>query len=161
MHKDIVQHQTKLERLFGYADDLQKNVDVDSEVVSHFTQYLCVRTSGYVESSIKIILHEYVKAHTSESYITDFVDSRLERNLSSRRSVFLALIGEFSGEWKDAIRDEIKGQELGKSLDDIVRIRNDIAHGKDVRLSLVDLKGYFEIAKRVVAIIDNQCLPLN
>ena len=159
MNKEIVQHQTKLERLFGYADDLQKNVDIDSEVVSHFTQYLCVRTSGYVESSVRAILLEYVKARTNESNITDFVDSRLERTLNSQRSVFLSLIGEFSSEWRDVIKGEIKEEELGTSLDDIVRIRNDIAHGNDVRLSLIDLKNHFENAKKVVEIIDRQCLP--
>lgn len=157
MHQEIIQHRIKLERLFGYAEELQKTLDVDSEVVSHFTSYLCVRTSGYVESSVKIILREYVTSKTSDPRLVNLVDARLKRTMNPRKGAILNLTREFGKDWRDNLKGEIEG-ELVKSLEDIVDKRNDIAHGKDVDLSLNDLKRYFEDAKRVVEIIDQQCL---
>ncbi len=158
MHQEVIRYQHMLDRLFDQASELEEQGEVDEEVRAHLTQYLCVRASGYVEFSVKTILREYVKARTSEPYISNFVDSRLERTLNPRRSEVLKLIGNFSSGWKEIIRDEIK-EELGTSLDSIVVNRNNIAHGKDVTLSLNDMKMHFQNAKKVVEIIDRQCLP--
>ncbi len=55
------------------------------------------------------------------------------------------------------MRNEISGK-LETSLNTIVERRNDIAHGRDVDISLRDLRDHFENAKKVVEIIDQRCL---
>lgn len=157
MHREIVQYRDKLERLFGHADDLVKNEDIDSEVISHFTSYLCVRTAGYVESSLITILSEYVNAATSELRLVSFVGSRLTRIPAVKKNTITSLTGEFDKSWSDNLNNEI-GDELAKSLSEIVRVRNAIAHGRDVDLSLNVLKSHFENTKQVVEIIDRQCV---
>ena len=157
MLQDVLHHQNMLDRLFDQASSLEELGEVDEEVRAHLTQYLCVRASGYVESSVKTILREYVNTKTQEPNILNVVDSRLARSMNPRRDVLLSLIGDFSAAWRETIRDELRG-ELGTSLDSIVINRNSITHGMDVTLSLNDLKGHFENAKRVFEIIDQQCL---
>ena len=157
MHRHIVQHRDKLDRLFGHADELQKNAEIDSEVVSHFTAYLCVKTSGYVESSLRTILLDYVDSTISEQRLVNFVESRLTRTLNPRKRAILDLAGEFDQDWKNGLDLSI-GNDLARSLSEIAKMRNDISHGRDVDLSLKDLKYHFENAKRVVEVIDEQCL---
>lgn len=97
-----------------------------------------------------------MKSVTSDPYISNFVNSRLERTLNPNRGAMLSLIGEFSSEWSEPIRAAIKN-ELGTSLDSIVSNRNNIAHGQDVSLALHDLQKYFDHAQKVVELVYMQC----
>ncbi len=56
MHSDIEDHFNRLCQLYRHADEIAVLEEVDEEIKAHFTYYLCVMTSGYIEASIKIIL---------------------------------------------------------------------------------------------------------
>ena len=142
--------------LFDYADALQERADIDDEVKAHFTSYLCVRTSGYVEFAVKTILREYAKSKTNEPNISNFVNSQMERTLNPNRGAMLSLIGEFNSDWSETIKADIKN-EIGTSLDSIVSLRNQIAHGEDVTLAFHDMQKYFGHAQEVVKLIYKQC----
>jgi len=158
MYPEILQQQEKLQHLFEQAEQLQKIDEVDVEIKSGFVSYLCVRTSGYVESSVKTILREYVESKTNNAPIVSFVDKQLDYTLTPRREQILALVGQFNSKWRENLRDSIKGR-LGDSLHSIVVNRNKVAHGDDVVLSLEDLKKYFEDAQEVVELVYNECDP--
>ncbi len=158
MHPEIIQKQEKLQHLFEQAEQLQQIDKVDVEIKSGFVSYLCVRTSGYVESSVKTILREYVKSKTSNTApdITNFVNKQLDTTFNPRPSEVLKLIGQFNSKWRENLRDAIKGR-LGDSLDSIVVNRNRVAHGVDVNLSLRDLGKWFEDAQEVVELVYSEC----
>ena len=158
MHPEIIQKQEKLQHLFEQAEQLQQIDKVDVEIKSGFVSYLCVRTSGYVESSIKTILREYVKSKTDNTapHIANFVNEHLDSSLNPRRDHILGLVGKFNSEWKENLRVSIDN-ELGDSLKSIVINRNNIAHGSDVGLSLRDLGKWFEDAQEVVELVYSEC----
>ena len=156
MHPEILQQREKLRHLFKQATHLQKNDDIDDETKSGFVSYLCVRTSGYVESSVKTILRKYVESKTNDKSTVNFAHSQLER-LTPRRSQILELVGQFNEEWKKSLGNSITVVDLGDSLGSIVKNRKDIAHGVDVDLSLADLGEWFEDAQEVVELVYNEC----
>lgn len=156
VHPEIVFRQDRLKRLFDKADALQEDNEVDVELKAHFTRYLCVQTSGYLEASIKTILQEYVKSKTEDTPTLNLVDARMKRTLNPNRSALIPLIGEFSSEWSEIIKGKLKN-ELGTSLDSIVSTRNQIAHGEDVSLALPDMQEYFDHAQEVVKLVHEQC----
>ncbi len=158
MYPEILQQQEKLQHLFEQAEQLQKIDEVDVEIKSGFVSYLCVRTSGYVESSVKTILREYVKSKTSNAPTVSFVDKQLDYTLTPRREQILALVRQFSSEWEENLKDSTRGR-LGDSLRSIVTNRHNIAHGVDVDISLEDLKKYFADAQEVVELVYNECDP--
>ena len=151
-----------LDRLFNQASELEEQGEVDDEVRAHFTQYLYVRTSGYLEFSIRKIMKEYMKIKVTPPEVERYVARNLDRWAPGpRRSEILKLLGIFSEEWKLEVGNQIE-QQMGHSLTSLVNNRNKIAHGEveDLsNLSLSDLKDHFENAKKVVEIIDRQCLP--
>lgn len=159
MHPEIVDQQDRLKRLFEYADNLQENAEIDTEIKAHFAQYLCVQTSGFIETSVKTILQEYVRSKTEDQPTLNLVDARMKRTLNPGRSTLLPLIGEFSKDWSDLIRVGLRN-ELGTSLDSVVSIRNQVAHGEDVTLTLHDMQRYFDHAQMVVRLIYEQCNSL-
>jgi hypothetical protein len=157
MYLEIIRQQERLKRLFRQADELQRNSEIDEEVKAQFIWYLCVRTSGYLEYSIKTILRKYVQSNTgSTPYIANFVNSQLDFTLNPRRDRILDLVGKFNRSWKDNLKVTTKG-ELSDSLTSIVNNRNLIAHGDDVNVSLKDLKKYFDDAQKVVKLIYDEC----
>ena len=158
MHQEILQKRDKLQRLFEQAEELQKIDAVDGETKSGFVSYLCVRTSGYVESSVKTILKEYVKSKASNTapYIANFVNRQLDSTFNPRRSEVLRLVGQFNLEWKENLKVSINN-ELGDSLRSIAINRNNIAHGVDVDLSLKDLRKWFADAQKVVERVYSEC----
>ena len=155
MHPEILQQQDKLQHLFEQAHQLQERDDIDDEIKVQFVWYLCVRTSGYVESSIKTILREYVKSKTSDIPTANFVNRQL-RYLTPYRNEILKLVGQFNSEWKENLRISINN-ELGDSLRSIVTNRNNIAHGSDVTLSLRDLGKWFADAQKIVDLVYSEC----
>ncbi len=155
MHREIVEHQLKLQRLYEQAKHLQRQDGIEDETKSGFVSYLCVRTFGYVESSVKTILREYVKSNSNDRPTFNYVNSQL-RNLTPRRDQILELLGQFNQNWNANLRDSIT-VDHGDSLRGIVVNRNDIAHGDDVDLSLLDLERYFVHAQEVVQLIFDEC----
>lgn len=158
MHPEILQQQDKLQHLFEQAHQLQERDDIDDEIKVQFVWYLCVRTSGYVESSIKTILREYVKSKTDNTapYIANFVNKYLDSTFNPRRSEVLRLVGQFNSKWRESLRDSINN-ELGDSLKSLVINRNNIAHGNDVTLSLRDLGKWFADAQKIVELVYSEC----
>lgn len=157
LHQDILRHQNTLERLFNQADALDDLDGVDDEVKAHFTRYLCVSTSAFLELSLKRILREYVSAANTDPLVAKFVFHHLDRRSPGpRRDEILQLLGRFSDEWKSEVGIATRGQISG-SLTSLVNDRNNIAHGETVNLSLNDLKNHFENAKKVVEIIHRHC----
>ena len=148
MHQEILNQQTKLSRLFEQAKRLQGFDGIDSETKSGFVSYLCIRTCVYLETSIKFILLEYVRSKTDDIATINFVDANI-RNLTPRRAQIISLVRQFDDKRGDSLA--VKTRDFGDALNAVSDNRNEIAHGEDVDISLVDLGGYFEVAKKMVA----------
>ena len=159
MYAEVIENQTKLQRLYTKADLLQRDDSADVEVVSAFMSYLCVRTYAYLETSVETILRTYVRSVSTDNVLERIVNDQLRRHRNLSRSELLKLIGNFSAEWRVKIRDAIKGR-LGDSLDGIVNLRNGIAHGSDTSdVSLDTLRDYFDDANKVINLIFDVCKP--
>ncbi len=154
MHREVVEQEIKLIRLFKQAKQLQNHDDIDDETKSGFVSYLCVRTSVYVESSVKTILREYVRSKTSDLPTNNFVNANL-RNLTPRRDQIISLVRQFDHGWSENLKK--RTEDFGDSLNAIVVHRNEIAHGEDVDISLHDLEQHFRHAREVVELVYNEC----
>lgn len=156
MHPEILHQQEKLRHLFEQAEQLQQIDGVDDEIRAQFVWYLCVRTSGYVETSIRTILNEYVSSQTSNTSIISFIDEQVRHSRRMRFNEIATLVGRFSSEWEKRLRNSTP-EEPKRSLGNIVTNRNNIAHGYDVTLSLRDLGKWFEDAQEVVELVYSEC----
>ncbi len=158
MHRDIVEHQEKLQRLFNNARELHKQDNVDDLTKSAFVSFLCVRTSGYLETSVTKILSEYIEVETREEspYIANFARTKLNTTFNPWPSEILKLLGQFNIEWKNVVRDAIKDR-ISASIESMVRNRNKIAHGEDVILSLEELTDTFADTQTLVGLVNAQC----
>lgn len=181
MHPEISRKEEKLDVLFGQVDSMQDRDDrnrndqdqeefeqdrdeeskiyIDDALKAQFVWYLCVRTAGYVETSVKSIVIEHVEAITSHQPIISFVEDRIRLLPAIRCSDILRLVRLLSEAWWDSLKSSFDDDEdeLANSLGNLRTNRNDIAHGRDVDLTLQVLQEYFEHAKRVVTLVYESC----
>ena len=159
MHPEISRKEEKLRHLFDQAKALQQIDDVDNELKAQFLWYLCIRTSGYGEYSVRTTLLEFYESSTNHQPLSDFVikQLRLSREFSVRRA--RALIKSFK-EKQDNSSGEFDYGKLETTLESIQTSRNSIAHGGDAyQLSMSDLDGYFADAKEVIRMVYEECNP--
>ncbi len=120
----IVRQKQQLDNLFDRIRDLS-----DTDLQSHWARYLCIRTAGFLETSVRAILSEYVSKKASPNII-NYVERQLAGFQNPNMEKVLTLIGAFDSSWETTLRDRTEGI-LKDSIDSIVNNRHNIAHGRN------------------------------
>ncbi len=131
---------------------LGEDNDIDDEVRSHFSRYLCVIAAGYIEESVRILLTSYIKLRcplTIQRYAG--IQFQYITNLKSKK--IKDLLNEFDVQWGKSFEDKID-QSVIDALDSIVSNRHLIAHGKAAGISYKTIREYWESAKIAIEILD-------
>jgi len=147
---EIQRQKQRLDELFDSAGRLS-----DVELQSHWSRYLCILVSGFLENSVELCLSEYSKRR-SDPAVANFVSARLRGFQNPKMSAITELLGAFKPEWKSELEASTQGQ-LSDSVNSIVGNRNRIAHGESVSLSMSSLKAYYRDATTVVALLEKTC----
>lgn len=148
---DVVRHKMRLDNLFTRIKPLSK----DLELQSHWARYLCVLTSGYIETSVRAIYGRYARTKAAP-YVANFVDVQLKRFTSPKMEHILEVTRSFSPEWAEELEEAVEG-EPKDAVDSIVANRHNIAHGQPVGITYVTISRYYGQAARVIELIDAQC----
>ena len=127
----------------------------DFELQSHWSMYLCVRVSGFLENSVRILYREYARSR-GHSKLANFVESRLRGFPNPNMESIIQLAGSFSPMWADSLKSETEGQ-LKASVDSIVSNRHTIVHGGHAGITLSRVKEYYKNAIKVIELIEEQC----
>src|SRR6478609_1994178 len=120
--------EQKLEKLFESFNAVQ-----DEEVKAYLAKFLCIRTSGFLETSFKNLIYEYVSG-TCPKPIQKYVSSKIKgvTNLSYERlvGVMKTIHLDWAVEFESKITDEQRS-----SLNSVISNRNNIAHGENDSIS--------------------------
>ena len=147
---EITRQRQRLDDLFEKAKDLP-----DPAIQSHWSRYLCVLVSGFLENSVRLTYTEYARSRANES-VADFVESRLRQFQNPKMGTIIELAGGFSQEWRARLESDTKGR-LGESVNSVVANRHKIAHGESVGLTLHTLTQYYADTLKVVDLLRRQC----
>ena len=143
----LVAYRQRVNALFARSSVF----DADPELLSHWAKYICVLVSGYLETALKHYFCEFSR-NKSHPYICSFTMANLEDFMNPKMEKILQLTGAFSKDWKKELEAFVEG-ERKDAVDSIVANRNNIAHGRNVSLTLVRMKKYFEKALEVTEFI--------
>ena len=144
-------YRDRLDSLFRHIPTLAD----DPYLQSNLVKFACVLVCGYIEVSLRDILQEYTRTRASVE-VGKYVSRQLERTRNPKMEIILQLVGAFSQDWDNNIRDQTRGR-LKDHVDSLINDRNQIAHGKDVGLSFIQLQEYYQSALSVIALIERQC----
>ena len=146
----IHQQKQRLDELFKAARTVS-----DVEMQSHWSRYLCVLVSGFLENSVELCLSEYSRRVTNAA-VSNFVSAKLRGFQNPKMGVILELFGSFNPEWRAQIEAATQGQ-LSDSVNSIVGNRHKIAHGESVSLSMSGIAAYYKDAVAVIELLQRTC----
>jgi len=150
MNIEVHRHKRRLDVLFDKVEDID-----DIEMKAEWAKYLCVLTSGYIEQSVRTILSDFADDR-SHDVVSSYVSSQLDYFNNPKAGRIEEVARRFNPQWANHIRDAIEG-EIKEALNSIVANRHQIAHGRDVDLSFVRMKGFYDRATRAIDILDDLC----
>ena len=146
----IHQQKQRLDELFKAASNLS-----DIEMQSHWSRYLCVLVSGFLENSVELCLSEYTRRVTNAA-VSNFVSAKLRGFQNPKMHSILELFGSFNPEWRAQLEAIVQDQ-LSDSVNSIVGNRHKIAHGESVSLSMTSLAAYYKDAVTVIDLLQEIC----
>lgn len=123
-------------------------LDADAELLSDFARYLCVLVSGFVEQATIELLIEYARRH-ADPRVQRHVEQNVRRvsNLNAQR--LIEVVGAFDAEWRDELETFVVN-EYKSALDGIVALRNQVAHGIHVEVTLPRVSEYYARIKQII-----------
>lgn len=144
--REITRYKQRIESLFSKVDEATGD---DLELASHWACYLCVLISGLLEASIRILYGDLASSRASPE-VASYVKKQLEQFRNPSFEKIFQLTQSFSPEWAQRLKSGV-GQEVEFAVNSIVTNRHNIAHGRSVTLTVVQLKQYYQ---SVVKLID-------
>lgn len=137
-------------------DNLFRDVSIISEgeeIKAHLSRYLCVRTSGYLENVVRILIANFCDG-TSPQPISNYIVKRTKFITNLDCSRIKILLADFSIDWSDKFETLITDQQKS-SINSLVSNRNSIAHGNVDSITFRDMTQYYNDTKQVCAILKN------
>jgi hypothetical protein len=140
--------EKSLDRLFNEVSLLQDE-DINK---AHLSRYLCVRTSGYMESVTRILIAKLCDG-TSPKSIQNYVQKRSKYITNLGYKKMSNLLAEFDQAWAENFSARITEQQKS-SMNSVVSNRNNIAHGNSDSISFNLMKQYYIDVKEVANLLE-------
>lgn len=157
IYPEVLRSRKNLDHLFKLTSDLNRDSACRQEAVARLSEYLCIRVSGFVEVAVRDVLLDYAGKHSS-NHVLDYVDSELAQWRNLNESRICNLVRCFSDEWATDLEARLV-DPMKSSLDAIVDIRNNLAHGQQFGVSLVTAKGHYSNILKALQQIASVCNP--
>lgn len=150
---EVVRQRQQLDSKFSRAGSL----GADAELLGDFACYLCVLVSGFVEQATIELLIEYASRHAN-TRIQSYVERSVRRlsNLNAQR--LIDVVGAFDREWRGELEAFIV-DEYKDALDGIIDLRNQVAHGLYVGVTLPRVNEYYARIKRIIERVADILVP--
>ena len=136
----VAAHQSRINAVFARAAGV-----TDIQTQADMSRYLCVLVSGFMERATRHVYGEYAHARSSPQ-VARYVERQLEGFMNANASKLCQVTGAFDGQWGKALDDYLAGQRKD-ALDSIIANRHQIAHGRDVGLTYIRMKSYYDEVK--------------
>ena len=130
----------RISSLFSLCQNESQNVDIKS--LSIFSQFMAVKSAGFVELTVQHTLSEYGRQR-GNSEISRFVLTSAERLNSLNCVKIEAFLQRFDQDWWSEVCLKVSDEHLS-AIDSLKTIRDQVAHGKHNGTGLTVIKKYFD-----------------
>lgn len=128
-----------------------QNVSLSSELVAHFSRYLCVLVSGYVEQSVKELVAQYCRTK-SNAEIQRFAGTQMRKVRNIDLDRLKSVLESFDPQWWSDLAAK-RPDELS-ALDSVAAVRNGVSHGSESGITMATITQYYA---QVTVVIDDLC----
>lgn len=149
---------TKIDSCASELQKIKVRIDKDKfdEMVMFLQRYSIIKACGTIETVVKNLIADHVDDGTS-SEIQNYIQKKVrESSTNPSTGNISALLGEFSSqEWKVNFDEKVAqhGSEKG-SLNSLVQLRNDFAHGNSPNTTINTIIKYFDDARVIITLVE-------
>lgn len=130
------------------------NKQKDDEVRSVISNALCIRLSGLLEVALKSRISDYSEKKSPKE-ITRFLTQKFKDITNLKSSKLCDVLGQFSESWKEKFEETFENNsKMKSSLDSLITMRNNYAHGHNTNISEESLKQYYIDVKSTISLFD-------
>jgi hypothetical protein len=130
----------------------------DVELLSHWARYFCVRTSGIIERGIVEIYSEFATRKSSRQ-VGNYAASRLKTIQNPNAEKIEIVAKSFDVHWATNLKIYLEEDGRKDAIDSVMNNRNQIAHGKDVGITIPRIGEYLKKSIEVLEYIESQVRP--
>lgn len=127
----------------------------DLELQAHWARYICILAAGFLENSIQVIYSEFVKRVAPEP-VASYACQRLSKIQNPKTSRFLEIAGAFKAQWRAELEEYVDKDGRREAIDSIMNNRHQIAHGKNVGITIAQVREYLGRSVEVIDFIESQ-----
>ncbi|MBI5721278.1 MAG: hypothetical protein HZC37_26710 [Burkholderiales bacterium] len=149
----VARLQSRLDATFARAPAPSSDLEFQAD----FAKYLCVLVSGFLENAVAALILDYVERRSSPE-VTLFVERQLKYWTNPNTDKIVSLLFSFSTEWGHKTGSYLVDARK-ESLNSLVALRHQIAHGESVGTSLYQVKVYYKTVREVVAFLTDMVDP--
>lgn len=150
---EVSRLRQQLDATFARARALGDDIELQSDLA----RYLCVLVSGFLEQAVVELVLEHTRSRAAPS-VQLYVESQLRRFTGAKAKRLVELLGSFDTEWRVHLEGFLV-DERKAAVDSIVDLRNSIAHGRSVGVTLSRVGDYYGEIRVVVDRVADLCDP--
>lgn len=151
----IVGEAQRLRLKFERAKRRASSPDLSDDDRAWLAEIMTIWASSYLEVAFRDTLRAHARQKASPD-VAQFVDSRLKRTRNPNLENLLQLAGAFNPSWRKVLEDVSSGV-VGDSINSIVSLRHQVAHGRSGSLSVARIVQYFEEARTLPRKLSELC----
>lgn len=122
--------------------------------VRYLVSYAVVKSSGTIESVFKSMLYEYLAdgtAPSTQAYLTKMI---VDSSCNPSTGNIFRMLEQIDGELKEGFEDLIKGIQQKADLNSLVNLRNDVAHGRVISVTIATVNNYFDSGRYILELLE-------
>lgn len=154
---DRVRYRHRIRDLLKKEISTADDPGLESELQAHWAKYTCVLISGFLEQAIKEILLHHVESN-SQTRVKRYVEKSWPNSKNMKADAIREMLEQFDEGWAEQFNQWISKGERKKEVNEIIRWRNDIAHGNESNTNNVtrsSVSNKFKVACDLVEFIEN------
>jgi HEPN superfamily RiboL-PSP-like protein len=134
------------------AFDRARGIDADPETQADYARYLCVLVSGFVETAVAELAIEHCRGRSAPT-VLNYASIQLDRTQNLNAGKLLQLVNAFDPKWFADLSVYIEGARKD-ALNSVLNLRNKIAHGESVSLSMARITAYFKEIDEIIGYVE-------
>lgn len=121
--------------------------------------YSVIKACGVIEVIYKSMVVQIISVGATVEACNYLEKNIIDSSSNPKTGNILRLLEDVNPSWKQSFENQIQGQNEKGSLNSLVNLRNDFAHGRSVTASIRDVKRYYQDAKTILLWLDAAISP--
>lgn len=153
---DRSRYRQRIQSLVSNPPKRTDSFGLEIETHAHWAKYTCVLISGFIEQSVKEIVLEHASA-TSAPRMRKYIEGTWPSSKNMRCDAIREILDHLDIRWATSFDVWVGENERKKEINEIIKWRNDVAHGKEANtnnITLGSVSNKFKIACELVDFIE-------